>query len=489
MDRIFNLKNLSLRVRIFLSMIFLTIFASILIAAVSIYQFRQEAKEYHQDRLERKENAIVEHINYVIQNTTYPVNTENLSNIFKDRIHELADIHSMEINFFDLQGKLIISSKAGFKQDSIKPLLDIPTLKILQSTLEKRYVAFERIDGQQFRSSYTYIKDIKFKPLAILNLPYQEDTTFYDSELRSFLIRFAQVYSLMFLIAIILSYFLSSYITKSLKIISDKIGETNINQQNQKIVLQEGSREINLLVASYNKMVDELQESATKLAQSEREQAWREMAKQVAHEIKNPLTPMRLTVQSFQRKFDISDPNIKQKLDDFSSTLIQQIDTMTSVASAFSNFATMPAQQNETLNVVKIVKLALEIFNEDYIQFSALEDEIIAKLDRTQLIRVITNLVKNAIQAIPEEQENKAVFVTVFRELGSVKIEVKDNGKGISSENINHIFEPKFTTKTSGMGSGLSIIKKIIENYNGTITFESEVGVGTTFLVSFPISE
>mgnify|MGYP006167426845 FL=1 len=489
MGRIFNLKNLSLRVRIFLSMIFLTIFASILIAAVSIFQFRQEAREYHQDRLERKENAIVEHINYVILNTTYPVNTENLPNIFKDRIHELADIHSMEINFFDLQGKLIISSKAGFKLDSIKPVIDIPTLKILQSTLEKRYVAFEKIEQQQYRSSYTYIKDAKFKPLAILNLPYQEDTTFYDSELRNFLIRFTQVYALMFLIAIILSYFLSSYITKSLKIISDKISETNINQQNQKIVLQEGSREINLLVESYNKMVDELEESATKLAQSEREQAWREMAKQVAHEIKNPLTPMRLTVQSYQRRFDANDPDVKQKLDDFSSTLIQQIDTMTSVASAFSNFATMPAQQNETLNVVKIVKLALEIFNEEYIQFSALEDEIIAKFDRTQLIRVLTNLVKNAIQAIPEDQENKAVFVTVFRELGSVKIEVKDNGKGISLENKNHIFEPKFTTKTSGMGLGLSIIKKIIENYNGTITFETEIGVGTTFLVSFPISE
>jgi signal transduction histidine kinase len=489
MGRIFNLKNLSLRVRIFLSMIFLTIFASILIAAVSIFQFRQEAREYHQDRLERKENAIVEHINYVILNTTYPVNTENLPNIFKDRIHELADIHSMEINFFDLQGRLIISSKAGFKLDSIKPLIDIPTLKILQSTLEKRYVAFEKIEQQQYRSSYTYIKDAKFKPLAILNLPYQEDTTFYDSELRNFLIRFTQVYALMFLIAIILSYFLSSYITKSLKIISDKISETNINQQNQKIVLQEGSREINLLVESYNKMVDELEESASKLAQSEREQAWREMAKQVAHEIKNPLTPMRLTVQSYQRRFDANDPDVKQKLDDFSSILIQQIDTMTSVASAFSNFATMPAQQNETLNVVKIVKLALEIFNEEYIQFSALEDEIIAKFDRTQLIRVLTNLVKNAIQAIPEDQENKAVFVTVFRELGSVKIEVKDNGKGISLENKNQVFEPKFTTKTSGMGLGLSIIKKIIENYNGTITFESEIGVGTTFLVSFPISE
>ena len=218
-----NIKQTSLRVRIFLSMIFLTLIASILIASVSIYQFRKEAKEYHQERLERKLNAIVEHINYILQTTTYPLTTENVPLIFKDRIHELADIHSMEINFFDLQGKLIISSKAGFKLDSIKPVIDIPTLKILQSTLEKRYVAFEKIEGQQFRSSYTYIKDAKFKPLAILNLPYQEDTTFYDSELRNFLIRFTQVYSLMFLIAIVLSYFFLCIHAKQLFY----VGETN----------------------------------------------------------------------------------------------------------------------------------------------------------------------------------------------------------------------------------------------------------------------
>lgn len=235
-------------------------------------------------------------------------------------------------------------------------------------------------------------------------------------------------------------------------------------------------------------MVDKLEESATILAQSEREQAWREMAKQVAHEIKNPLTPMRLTVQSFQRKFDLNDPNISKKLDDYTKTILQQIDTMTAVAGAFSNFAAMPAQQNETLNVVRIVKMALEIFNEDFIQFSALEDEIIAKLDRTQLIRVITNLVKNAIQAIPEEQENKLVFVTVFRQGEEVKIAVKDNGNGISEENQERVFEPKFTTKSSGMGLGLAIIKNIIENYNGTITFETKPNVGTEFLVSFPIN-
>lgn len=487
MYRILNLKQLSLRVRIFLAMIFLTLIASILIAIVSIYQFRKEAKEYHQDRLERKENAIVEHINYVLQTTTYPLTTENVPFIFKEKIHELADIHSMEINFYDLKGKLLISSKAVFKLDSILPQIDPATLRILQGTIEKRYVEFIKIDGQQFRSSYSYVKDNRFKPLAILNLPYEEDTSFYDNEVKNFLMRFGQVYVLMFLFAIVLSYFLSSYITKSLQIISDKIRDTDFNSGNQRILLQDGSKEINVLIESYNNMVDKLEESAHKLAQSEREQAWREMAKQVAHEIKNPLTPMRLTVQSFQRRFDENDPNIKQKLDDFSKTLIQQIDTMSSVANAFSNFASMPAQQNETLNVVKVVRLALEIFNEEYIEFISLEDEIIAKFDRTQLIRVITNLVKNAIQSIPEEKVEKSVQVTVFRELGFVKIEVKDNGKGISKENAARIFEPKFTTKSSGMGLGLAIIKNIIENYNGSITFESEENSGTTFLVSFPI--
>ncbi len=235
-------------------------------------------------------------------------------------------------------------------------------------------------------------------------------------------------------------------------------------------------------------MVDKLETSAIKLAQSEREEAWREMAKQVAHEIKNPLTPMRLTVQSFQRKFDPSDPDVKQKMNDYSETLIQQIDTMTSVASAFSNFASMPAQQNETLNVVEVVELALDIFNEDYISFEKEEEEIISKMDRTQLIRVITNLVKNATQAIPESQFQKSIVVSVKRRNDNVEIAVKDNGIGIQKQDIGRIFEPKFTTKTSGMGLGLGIIKNIIENYKGTITFESTYGKGTTFRVSLPIT-
>jgi len=341
-----NIKQTSLRVRIFLSMIFLTLIASILIASVSIYQFRKEAKEYHQERLERKLNAIVEHINYILQTTTYPLTTENVPLIFKDRIHELSDIHSLAINMYDLNGKPLISSKAVFKLDSIQPNIKGSTLKTLKGTIEKRFVELSIVDGQKYRSSYSYIKDSKFKPLLILNLPYEEDEEFYNNELKNFLYRFGQVYFLMFLIAIVLSYFLSSYITKSLKIITDKLQQTGLERQNKKIELEAGSEEIDLLVKSYNNMVDKLEESAVKLAQGEREQAWREMAKQVAHEIKNPLTPMRLTVQNYQRRFDEKDPNVKLKLEDYSKTLIQQIDTMSAVANAFSNFATMPAQQN-----------------------------------------------------------------------------------------------------------------------------------------------
>ncbi|GGB78110.1 two-component sensor histidine kinase [Flavobacterium suaedae] len=490
MKESFKIKKWSLRVRIFVSMIFVTLVASLLIAAVSIYQFKKEAKDYHQDRVDRKEKAIKEHINYILATTTYPLSTENLPLIFRERIHELADIHGMEINIYDLNGHLLKSSKSAFSVDTISQQIPDKILRLVRSTAEKRFIDLQTSEnGKKYRSSYSYIKDTKFKPLGILSLPYIEDDGYYEREINNFMIRFTQVYAFMLILSVIIAYFLSSYITKSLKTISERITEIRLSSANEKIDQEDSPQEISQLVKAYNTMVDELDESAAKLAQSEREQAWREMAKQVAHEIKNPLTPMRLTVQSFQRRFDPNDPEITKKLDEYSKTLIQQIDTMTSVASAFSSFASMPAQQNETLNMVKIIRLALEIFNEGYINFSSEEPEVIIYMDRTQLIRIITNLVKNAIQAMPEDHPNPQVIVRVYREGDKAKICVKDNGKGVSEENKSRIFEPKFTTKTSGMGLGLAIIKNIVENYNGMITFESEQGEGTVFIVEFPLAE
>lgn len=481
-----KLNKLSLRVRIFFAMILLVLIASILIAAVTIYQYNEEAIDYHKERLERKETAIISDINYVIKETTYPIETEKVPLIFKDEIYRIAAIHGLKVNLYDLEGTLLKSSKASFARDSIMTCIEAEILNAISNTAEHRYVDKNRKNGETFQSSYTYIYDKKSKPLAILNLPYLENDDFLNKELNEFLERLGYAYLFMMLIAIVLALLLSKYITRTLKTISDKINETRLEKRNKKIDIESSSEEISTLVNSYNSMIDELEESAVQLATSEREQAWREMAKQVAHEIKNPLTPMRLSVQSFHRKFDPKDENIHQKVDEYSKTLIQQIDTLSSIASAFSNFAKMPAQKNETLNVTSIVKLALDIFSEDYIEFSSENNELHASFDRTQLIRVVTNLVKNGIQAIPHDKENPKIKVNVTSENNMVIITVEDNGVGVSEKNKDKIFEPKFTTKSSGMGLGLAMVKNIMETYKGSITFTTQQGIGTVFSVTFP---
>ncbi len=481
-----KLKKFSLRTRIFLAMILLVVIASILIAIVAVYQYNEQTKDYHKARLERKENAIKTSIDIELQRrTTYPVTEENLSKIFKTTVYDISDINQLDINIYDLNGKLQASSSSSFTKDTIN--YDIPNIVLnkIAGNEDHRVVLEETQSKIKYQASYTYISDNKFKPIGILHLPYLEDNSFQEKELKEFLARLGFVYLLMLLIAVAVAYFISKYITKSIQTVSEKINQTALHKRNEKIVLKDASQEIYNLVNSYNSMVDELGESAVKLAKSEREQAWREMAKQVAHEIKNPLTPMRLTVQSFEQRFDVNDPNIKSKLSEFSKSLIQQIDTMSSIASAFSSFAEMPKQKREELNVIEVVKLALDIFYEEYIHFFHTKDVLLAQLDKTQLIRIITNLVKNATQSL-ESNEHPKIEVKVKEDNGNVIITVADNGKGISEEDATKVFEPKFTTKSSGMGLGLPMIKNIVEAYNGSITFTSEIDIGTVFTVSIP---
>ncbi|TJY34855.1 GHKL domain-containing protein [Pontimicrobium aquaticum] len=466
-------------------MILLVVVASILIAAVTLFQYNEQGKDYHKQRLERKERQILSSMDYVLRETTYERTPERLSLIFKDKIYEIANNLNVDFNIYDLEGVLVKSSVPSIENDSISRCLSPEILNELSLSVNKRYLEKNEVIGGDYQSSYILFSDYNANPLGILHVPYFEDDSFNEDELKEFLVRLGYAYFFMILVAISFAYFVSQYITRSLKTISDKMNETRLEKRNKKIEIKGASVEVSALVKSYNSMIDELEESAVKLATSEREQAWREMAKQVAHEIKNPLTPMRLSVQSFQRKFDPKDPNISQKVEEYSKTLIQQIDTMSSIASAFSNFAKMPAQKSEQLNVVKVVELALDIFAENYITFIPESSEIIATFDRTQLIRVVTNLVKNAIQAIPNTKTPK-IIVKVFSEENNVILTVEDNGNGVSDENKSKIFEPKFTTKSSGMGLGLAMIKNIIETYNGNITFASTENKGTTFKVSFP---
>jgi len=289
----------------------------------------------------------------------------------------------------------------------------------------------------------------------------------------------------MLVVAIVLAYFISRYVTRSIETIRLKIGQTGLLKKNEKILLKNATKEIDSLVNSYNKMIDDLEDSAEKLAKSEREQAWEEMARQVAHEIKNPLTPMRLTVQSYQNTNSLESKEEKDKLNDFCDTLIEQIDTMSTVATSFSDFATLPKTQLEKSDIVDTTKKVIEIFEQNNISFTTSKESIVIKLDKEQWIRVMTNLIKNSIQSIPSDREPN-INVEITDSKNSVKVLVSDNGLGVLEENKEKIFEPKFTTKTDGMGLGLGIVKNIINSHRGKISYKSKRKKGTKFTISLP---
>lgn len=482
-------KSFSLRQRIFLSMILLTIFSSILIVIVSVFHFKYEAEEYHEERLSRKENAIKQHIEYILKNTKYSQNSQNTFKIFRHKIFELSDIHGLEVNFFNLNGTLLLSSNTNYYKSKKTVLLKKSLINQLQVSPNKRLV-FTRINNkdENIISSYSYIKNKQFQNFAILNIPYVESNEFYNEEINKFIKSYAKVYLIMILISIFLAYIISNTITKSLLQISSKLGYVQLNQRNEKIKFNSKIEELNKIISAYNNMVEKLDESANKLAQSEREYAWREMAKQIAHEVKNPLTPMRLTIQNFQRKFNPTDDKILDKVNDFSETLLHQIDTITDVASAFSNFASMPDMKLEKLELVSLTKKSIEIFQESYIVFNTNNVNIYYNFDKNTWISIVNNLVKNAIQSFEYKEINeKQVEIELVELENEIKFIISDNGCGISKLNQERIFEPKFTTKSSGMGLGLAIIKKAIENNGGSIIVNSIINEGTKFTITLPI--
>ena len=294
------------------------------------------------------------------------------------------------------------------------PVPELPgtLLEQLESDPTNRLIDVSSTDGIRMRSSYFYVFGPDGLPLAILNVPYFDDDSLSSLELKAFLLRLVQVYVIMLIIAIILAFFVSSYITQSLETISAKLNQTKLTKSNAKIELTKASKEISALVEAYNHMVDELEQSAIELAKSQREAAWREMAKQVAHEIKNPLTPMRLSIQHFEQQVAKGSSAWKEQVYEFSQTLIQQIDTMSAIASAFSQFASMPLEQSARINVTETIKRALELYKDAPIALDAAETYF-AQWDSTQLVRIVNNLISNAIDACAEAHDPR-LHVSLF---------------------------------------------------------------------------
>ena len=476
--------KMSLRLRIFISMILLVFTATLLILGSTYYQYTTESEQYNKYRQDRKETQLTKQINYLVNKHDLTFNFDEWDN-YKMDFEEITKIHNVEYSIFKTDGKPLYYSYLPLEIISNNYSLDKDFAEMLISLEGGKITKENSTDVGKFHSSYTVLKDSFGNKYAILFFPYFQDVSFAESELNVFLTTLYQIYFIMLVVAIVLAYFISRYVTRSIETIRLKINQTGLLKKNEKILLKNATKEIDSLVNSYNKMIDDLEDSAEKLAKNEREQAWQEMARQVAHEIKNPLTPMRLTVQSFQKTSSLESKEEKNKLNDFCDTLIEQIDTMSSVATSFSDFATLPKTQLEKSDIVDTTKKVVEIFEQNNINFKSSKESIVIKHDKEQWIRVMTNLIKNSIQAIPSDRDPN-INIEISDSTNSIKIIVSDNGLGVLEENKEKIFEPKFTTKTDGMGLGLGIVKNIINSHRGKISYKSKPKKGTKFTISLP---
>jgi nitrogen fixation/metabolism regulation signal transduction histidine kinase len=264
-----------------------------------------------------------------------------------------------------------------------------------------------------------------------------------------------------------------------MSIVGAKLKKVRLNQSNEKLIWRHND-EIGQLIQEYNLMVEKLEKTAVDLAKSERESAWKEMAQQVAHEIKNPLTPMKLTLQMMQREKDVDE------LQEMSKHLLEEIEGLTSIAEAFSRFAQMPSLRLETHDISYLSNRAVALYSDRGVQFSS-EGPVYASVDKEQWSRIIHNLVKNALQSVPADR-NPEIMVRVQRAPGKGIISVIDNGTGVPDEMMERVFEPNFTTKSSGMGLGLAMVRNLIQNFGGTIDFENKRR-GAAFTITIPTQQ
>jgi signal transduction histidine kinase len=481
------LKGNTLQKQIQNSMIALVLFSLAIIGLVTMVYFQYQYNIYHNSRLLKKVNAVMKNVaQYYIED--FPINGDNtFDKVIQQKIKILSNIHALDINVYNTKGELLQSSQPEiFKRNLVSTKMDASAYYNLIVKGKSKYVHDEQIGKLVYLSAYQPFRS-NGKVLGYFNFPYYGKQKSFQEDISYFLVALVNVYVLFLIAAALLAVFLSRSITNSLTLISDNIKDVQFGKANKKISWK-NEDEIGLLVQQYNLMLAELEKSADLLAKSEREGAWREMAKQVAHEIKNPLTPMKLSIQHLQRALKDNSPEIKELTEKISQRLIDQIDNLSNIATAFSDFAKMPQGEFHEIDIEPILLSTVELFRESEnieINLSYPKNKCIVNGDKEQLMRVFTNIIKNSTQAIPENKHG-IIDIKVDDKETHYIISIKDNGIGIAEEKRMHIFEPNFTTKTSGTGLGLAISKNIIERMNGKIWFDSEVNEYSIFYIQLP---
>ena len=480
---VFGIKKRSLGSRIYLSMVALIVISLLIIGVFTIYFFKNQNDVYHLARLQRKEQAVMLALQYFVIENDVVVSNQGL----EKKLDELANIHGLDFNLYNEFGGLFYTTIIDETKDFLaKENIPSATVNKVVNSNDPLIVE-EKLEDQNYLSTYFILKNQNNKPISVVNIPYHKDSKRSTEELSAFLNTLIQVFLLLFAGASLIAYFLSNYITKSLQVVSERIKQTKLSDDNPHIEW-DSDDEIGELVKDYNRMVDALNESANQLARSERQSAWKEMARQVAHEIKNPLTPMRLNIQHLQRSILDNPEELQLRMDKFTKVMLEQIDTLSRIASEFSNFAKMPRPEIEELNLSDTLNSAVQLYentpNVKVFFTNEISSKIIIEADRKQLIRAISNLIKNGIQSIQPDKLGE-IEVKLFDENQQTHISVSDNGKGISEEERAKIFEPYFTTKSGGTGLGLALVKNIFSEFGAEITFQSELNKGTSFTICF----
>ena len=485
----FNIKN-----QIQGAIIFISIFSFLVIGIATILFYNNRYKQTNGERLVKAIKILANEIETRI--ASHNLHDDSVSNYetgtdskLQRTINEISEIHNVDANFYDLQGTMQASTQPDiYNRQVLSKIIDPIAFFNLHYKRNTLLIQNESVSHLKFLSIYVPVNDEYGRPYAYLNLPYLNNQKELNQEISNFLVTLINLNAFIFVIAGAISVLLTNRITNSFTLIGNKMKEVNLGKANEKINWNTRD-EIGVLVSEYNKMVKKLEDSAVALAKSEREGAWREMARQVAHEIKNPLTPMKLSIQYLQKSVQENNPNSQELSKKVSATLVEQIDQLAKIASDFSQFANIGNVRNEVFDVKEIIASLINLYSSNEkvnVFYSSAEEPAIINADRTQINRLFTNLFQNAIEA---SDGNPVIDVYIDLNMNGNKLQIdfSDKGSGIPAEKQDKIFTPNFTTKSSGTGLGLAISKGIVENANGRIWFDTEEGKGTTFHILLPL--
>lgn len=491
-----KLLQINIRTQVHVTIIFISVFSFVIIGISTISFFIGRSERNNTDKLSRTMKIMVnemqkEQANHSTFDDVLKIYDTVASSNLQKLVDEVSDIHGVDVNVYDLNGDLKVSSEANvYTRGVLSRKMDPTAFYHLDRLKQVKHSQVERIVDFSYLSIYAPVRDESGNAQAYINIPYFTTTQELNQEISNFLVTLINLNAFIFLVAGLIALFITNRITRSFSVISEKMREVNLGKLNEEI---EWNREdeIGELVKEYNKMVAKLEQSAEVLARSEREGAWREMARQVAHEIKNPLTPMKLSIQYLQKAIANNLPNVKELSANVANTLVEQIDHLSKIAADFSQFANIGNTNVSHFDLHDVIASLKELYSVDeHVAFNwaPLDKPVMLDADKTQMNRLFTNLFANAVEASASKDLCR-ILVREEQVDHFIRVSVHDNGEGIAPEMQSRIFVPNFTTKSSGTGLGLAMCKSIVEQAGGSISFETRVGEGTTFFIQLPLSD